>query len=206
MESESIIGQKFGRWLVKGRLSGKLFSVVCDCGRRSALDAYTLKSGRSKSCGCYANELLAENNSIRNLKHGHSRRGKMSSEYNSWRGMIDRCTNPNHEKYKFYGKRGIFVCPRWLVFENFLEDMGLKPSPSYTIDRLDNTKNYCPENCRWATKRQQGQNKSNNRLNTESAKVIRYFGKLKRGIRLLADLHGVSKSAVEHIVYGRSWT
>lgn len=85
-------------------------------------------------------------------------------EYNSWRGMIERCENPRHRGYANYGKKGIRVCRRWrLSFLAFLEDMGLRPGPGYSIERERCSCGYCKSNCRWATKKEQARNKSNNR-------------------------------------------
>jgi hypothetical protein len=94
-----------------------------------------------------------------NLKHGHCRRGYRSLTYNTWRAMIQRCFNPNHCAYPYYGGAGIRVCRRWLSFVNFLADMGRRPSRLHTLDRLDPEKGYRPSNCRWATPKQQAANR-----------------------------------------------
>lgn len=87
-------------------------------------------------------------------------------EYNSWRAMIERCTNQNHSQYRDYGERGITVCDRWrFSFLSFLEDMGPRP-PGTFIERKENSRGYCPDNCRWTTRVEQGRNKRNNRLLT----------------------------------------
>jgi hypothetical protein len=88
-------------------------------------------------------------------------------EYKAWESMRYRCCNPQHPQYPEYGGRGIWVCPRWQAsFLAFLEDMGPKPSPEHSIDRVDNDRGYCLANCRWATKTQQGRNKRDNRMLT----------------------------------------
>jgi hypothetical protein len=101
-----------------------------------------------------------------NLKHGHRRRGTHSPEYAAWRAMRERCNNPSHPAYRNYGGRGITVCNRWLTFENFLVEMGLRPEGK-SLDRYPNNDgNYEPGNCRWATTIEQHNNTRNNHLLT----------------------------------------
>ncbi len=91
------------------------------------------------------------------IKHGHSTRKGNSPTYNSWNMMKKRCNNPKATGYEYYGGRGIHVCERWNKFENFLEDMGIRPEGT-TLDRIDPDKDYSPENCRWADKQTQMNN------------------------------------------------
>lgn len=85
--------------------------------------------------------------------------------YSSWENMLTRCNNPNNNRYQYYGNKGITVCERWLIFENFLTDMGERPEGT-SLDRIDNNKGYYKENCRWATEITQANNKSTNRFIT----------------------------------------
>jgi len=94
--------------------------------------------------------------------HGMSR----TPEYRAWHNMKDRCFNLNHKYYSHYGGRGITVCDRWLNLENFLADMGSRPTAKHSLDRIDNDSNYSVENCRWATKAEQQNNQRTNHLIT----------------------------------------
>lgn len=162
---EDITGQKFGRLTVL-ELSTNMSSHMrrwiceCECGNIVERIGSRLKSGMSTSCGCWKNE--------KNSTHGMSG----TTEYSTYMGMIHRCNNPNAEWYHRYGGRGIKVCDRWLEsFENFFDDMGLKPSPELTIEREDNDGDYTPENCSWETSGVQSLNRSNNKLITALGKT-----------------------------------
>lgn len=92
------------------------------------------------------------------MRHGHSKRGKRSKTYNTWRAMLQRCLQKTHDKYPRYGGRGITVCSDWRTFTNFLKDMGERPK-NKTLDRINVNGHYEPSNCRWATMKQQAKNK-----------------------------------------------
>jgi hypothetical protein len=161
---KDIAGKKFGRLLaisqeVERSASGSvMWKCACDCGNTSVISGSSLRSGNSKSCGCakYGHT----------VKHGHSRVGKVSSEYSIWVSMKQRCENPNNKNYASYGGRGITVCDRWNSFENFASDMGSRPSTKHSVDRIDNDGPYSPWNCRWATSKTQGANMRNNLIVT----------------------------------------
>ena len=133
---------------------------LCDCGVEKAVTGASLHQGGSTSCGCYG----IQNRKDSITTHGDTVGGLCAPEYGSWKSMVDRCANKNSRDFLRYGGRGIKVCERWLhSYENFLMDMWRKPSPKHSLDRIDVNGNYCPENCRWATPRQQANNKRNNR-------------------------------------------
>lgn len=136
---------------------GAKWVCICTCGKDVIQFGKTLRSGKAVSCGCYKNEKIFE----RSFKHGHANK---TAEYRAWRHMKSRCYNPNVYNYEIYGGSGIIVCDRWLEsFEYFLSDMGARPTPEHSIDRINGKGNYEPKNCRWATKAEQSRNISTNR-------------------------------------------
>jgi hypothetical protein len=162
-----LTGMRFGRLSVirrdsqRGHKGYAHFACVCDCGRHSRHRSDHLRDGRARSCGCLHVELA----SARATTHGDTKGRRYSREYACWRSMLDRCSKPSQESYRLYGERGVTVCERWREsFDNFLGDMGRKPTSSHSIDRIHVEGNYEPSNCRWATPKQQGRNKRTNRI------------------------------------------
>jgi len=171
-EEKDYTGKRFGRLLITAKSSkadncGHIYwDYLCDCGNTGVARGADLRSKDSQSCGCYGRELL-----IRSVtSHGKS----YSLIYSVYRSMIERCNSEASHAYSDYGKRGITVCSRWSGeggFENFYEDMG-DPLEGYSLDRIDNNGNYCPENCRWATNKEQNRNTRSNRLITYKGKTL----------------------------------
>lgn len=200
-----IVGQRYNRWTVTAIVSprGKALRVAvrCDCGTESEVIASNLRAGLSLSCGCLARERCAE----AHRTHGLS----WHPLYLTWKGMIGRCSNAEDAGFANYGARGITVCARWVAsFEDFLADMGEKPTPEHSIDRIDNDGGYwcgaCAEcvaagrasNCRWATRAVQARNTRRN-----------LWIEIDGTRRLLSDVcaeHGVSRQLL-HVRVSSGW-
>ena len=185
------IGQRIGRLVVIGRAANKIekdairacWICKCDCGNSIIVTGHSLAKGLSgtggtRSCGCLMKE--------KPIKHGMYG----TRLYRIWRTMIQRCSNPNVQHYRNYGGRGITVCDEWKDFKSFYSDMG-NPKPAMTIERIDNSLGYFKANCRWATRKEQGNNRSTNLF-------VTYNGK-KQTISQLADSVGMHRS----VLHGR---
>lgn len=129
-----------------------LWLCLCDCGKTIAVPGKRLRSGDKSSCGCRWH--------LGTVKHGEARKGNLTPEFKTWRGMLTRCLNPNATRFSYYGGRGITVCQEWREsFSAFLESVGRKPSPQHSLDRINNDAGYEPGNCRWATRSEQMKNR-----------------------------------------------
>jgi len=164
----NLLGRRFGRLTVTDYVADSKWQCVCDCGISVTVTSESLPSGHTKSCGCFSRD----NTIARSTIHNHNRRGKRSPEYRAWAAMVRRCTNQKADNYERYGGKGVSVCDRWLDFQNFLADMGAKPTAKHSIDRIDSSGNYEPENCRWATASQQCRNKRNNKFVTYNGETL----------------------------------
>lgn len=163
---KNLTGQKFERltvlefWGIRNHKA--YWKCRCDCGEETVVLGAHLTGGHSKSCGCLQREKLRitiQNNGTHKMSH--------TSIYETWHSMKSRCLNSTNESYKNYGARGITVCERWLKFENFYEDVSKLPhfgEKGYTLDRINNDGDYCPENVRWADATTQNRNKRNTRF------------------------------------------
>jgi hypothetical protein len=155
---KDIRGQRFARLVILEYTgsTGKdaIWLCQCDCGTYALATSSNIRSGSKKSCGCLKREI----NGATSITHGMSH----TKIYRRWRSMLARCNNPSTNGYQWYGGIGIAVCPRWAnSFEDFLADVGMPPTPSHSLDRIDSAKNYEPSNVRWATWREQARHRSN---------------------------------------------
>jgi len=161
-----LMGQRFGRLTVVSRAENSKqcqarWNCVCDCGGKTTTTGQHLRDGNTKSCGCLQRDIIGN----ASFKHGMTK----TPTHRIWISIKQRCTNPKYIGYKNYGGRGITVCERWDKFDNFYEDMGERPD-GMSIERKDNNGNYCPENCVYATSKDQNRNTRKNRM-------IKYEGK-----------------------------
>lgn len=157
---QNLVGQTFGRLHVVAPAEASASGFTrwlcrCECGSKVMTYTNGLRSGHTKSCGCLQRETVA----ARNQTHGRS----ASRVYMAWAAMRDRCGNPNNGAFDNYGARGIKVCERWQLFENFIADMGERPAGT-TLERKDNAGHYEPGNCVWANAETQANNKRSNRF------------------------------------------
>lgn len=170
---QDLSGIKFGYLCVikaSQHKKGALYAWLCKCvcGNIKSILAKSLKCGDTKSCGCLAIKTAKKLMACRNKTHECSN----TRIYRIWRNMRARCLNRNVPNFKHYGGRGINICERWLKFANFLSDMGHPPSKHHTIERHDNNKDYCPENCYWIIDKFQASNRRSNRPITFRGKTM----------------------------------
>lgn len=172
---KELIGKRFGKWSVLGEVgrapSGKrLVLARCSCGFETVVQAQNLTSKRSKQCKSCGSS------SHRSNRRTHGEAQKRTKEYRCWKAMNCRCLNPTDKNYPRYGGAGISICLRWQGpngYVNFLADMGRRPSLRHTLDRIDNTLGYFPENCRWSTLSAQRRNQERYKRFHPSEDVLR---------------------------------
>lgn len=166
-----LAGRQFGRLTALEQAPrppgqrGALWRCRCDCGAVVVRAASELKRGNTRSCGCLRREMIGD----RQRRHGQLN----TPEYHAWKNAKARCHTPSSQAYADYGARGIRMCDRWRdSFETFLRDVGLRPSPLHSLDRIDNEGHYEPGNVRWATLSQQNTNRRNGRRLTHDGRTM----------------------------------
>jgi hypothetical protein len=201
----NLTGRQVGCWTVvrpvprpEGRKQSSIYWLcICRCGSDAIIEAGRLNAGRGgRACRtCFGHGATRKSNGT---AYG------MTSEYQSWRGMRERCINPSHKSYPNYGGRGIAVCDRWLrSFDAFLTDMGSRPKDC-SLDRIDNSGDYEASNCRWADRQTQARNSRRFKLSDEQVVAIRAM--LATGARQVdvALIAGVARSHIANIATGRA--
>lgn len=214
-KAEEMIGNTYERLTVLGidRQEGYFtyMKCRCSCGTEKTIERLPILQGRVVSCGCFARERARErainilqSKEIRQKAHkaaGDANRThgmKNTPEYRTWSHLKARCYNKNDKSYPRYGAKGIRVCERWLEsFENFYQDLGPRPGPEYSIDRIDSKGPYSPDNCRWATQKTQANNKSDN--------VNITFNNKTQTLAQWAEELGFTYSTLQHRLY-RGWS
>lgn len=179
--ANDLTGRSFGKWTVLNYAGSARWQCKCECGTERLLNNGDLKQGKTTNCGC--------------SKHRRSR----TAEHNIWKTITQRCCNPHSTGYKSYGSQGITMCDAWRnSFVQFMEDMGERPSPRHQIDRIDNTKGYFPENCRWVTPKEQQRNRRNNVLLTVDGET--------KCIAEWCELYGIKFATLHRRVANYGWS
>lgn len=158
-----VVGLVFHRLTVTGRAPNYMWFALCECGKTVCYKLADMRSGKCRSCGCLNRE---QNQNGSQPKHGMTG----TRLYKQWSDMKTRCQNPAANNYDRYGGRGIGVCQEWETFENFARDMGECPE-GMTLERVNNDADYSAKNCRWASRKEQANNRSSNVLATLNGKT-----------------------------------
>lgn len=207
MKFVNLSGKRYGRLVVikldhvQKLPSGKnemFYLCKCDCGKSKVIRASSLRNGYTQSCGCYMKEMLSKRQSVHNMSK--------STLYKAWCNMKARCFNTRRKDYCDYGGRGITMCEEWKDFEVFKEwamkngfkEEKVKGKNILSLDRVDVNGNYCPDNCRWATDKEQANNKRNTR---------RFYYKGKNlTAREWSDLLGINYGTLVGRLHKSSWS
>lgn len=189
--------RRFGRFValkfVEVKNESARWLCLCDCGVEKVVLGSALRSGHTRSCGCLHRKIVAEQGAARRRTHGLSK----IPEYRTWCSIKARCYNPKHRVYKYYGGKGIVMCETWVQsFEKFFADMGLKPTPKHSIERKNSKLNYTPDNCIWATQKEQ--------VNNTCANVVLEWRGIRLNLTQWSEKTGISFAALHHR-HRRNW-
>ena len=177
--------EKYGTYIVDKVVDEKVYLQCENCNRELVVLKDKIDNYESFPCVCTQKPTTQT--------HGMYK----TSTYNSWLGMKGRCCNPKNDRFEQYGGRGIKICDRWLhSFENFLEDMGEKPAPNYSLDRIDVNGDYCPENCRWADSKTQ--------MNNMTTNVRRTYNGVTHTLKEWSEIYGIKYSLLRERI-ARGW-
>jgi hypothetical protein len=182
-----------GRLLVTEYVGKGDWLAICTCGNVTQLRSSSLRRGTTKSCGCLSKSVY-KGKFVNKSKHG----GKYTSEFRAWTHLRQRCDNPNDHRYSLYGARGITYNKSWDSFEQFLKDVGPRPSPNYSLDRIDNNGPYSKENCRWTTHMVQMNN-------TRRTRKYEYKGNLYTA-RELTEMSGLPEGRIDYRINTSKWS
>lgn len=202
-------GQRFGMLTVLHETTRHIskrmerrFVCKCDCGKETIVWLTALVHNKTKSCGCFQKiqaSILCRSRS----KHGHSRRGPRTSLYHRWSDIKKRCNTPTSWAYKYYGGRGITICPEWqdnfLAFAKWARQNGYKPE--LTIDRIDNNKGYSPENCRWITQAENSKKRHDD--HDDRCKIV--YNDKAYTLKELEGMYGIPAHNIYTRVYKYNW-
>jgi len=197
---KDLTGQKFNKLTVVNIIADKkststYYNCLCECGKYKEVRAGNLRSGQVKSCGCLLKKWLIDKNKTHGLT-GHPL-------HNLWFKIKERCENPNCSSYHNYGGRGIVMCERWQIFQNFYDDMIVGYSKGLEIDRINNNGNYEPNNCRWVSHRVNTQNTRNTKLSVEIVAEIR---ESNLPAPFFAKKYNTSRGVINAARSGKTWT
>lgn len=193
------VGNRYGRLTVVSfsncdKYKNAQWNCVCDCGAQTIVGGCDLRRKQTISCGCFHREMVADM-ARKRAKHGHAT--ERTPTYRIWQAMIGRCQHETNGMYPAYGGRGITVCDGWQDFKNFLEDMGLRPA-GMSIDRRNNNEGYSKDNCRWATTKEQNNNKRTNVRVTFNGETLT--------LAQWADRIGIEDQTINKRIFTYGWS
>jgi len=186
---------KSGNW----KIWGMFLCPYCN----QIIEKRLIDGKRNQSCGCYSNKLIAKANTV----HGDTTNNKISKLYIIYENIKTRCYNKNHKSYKYYGGRGIKVCDMWqknyLIFKIWAISHGYKKR--LTIDRINNDRNYEPNNCKFSTKKEQAQNRKTTKMNWTAIKMIRELFKIGYTRKELFGMFDITYRSLCYILNNKRW-